>query len=422
MDLVAQLQAELEVKRAEAIQLFQLAETNQVDPATGTKLLDATKITPEEVQKREAELADLDRRFQIAKMAAFKADNEAKWKEMHQPEYKYTIHGGGNGNAGFVPSPNLKADGTPFTLTDLIVNSLEWKGRKAGGGTMRAEFEKYDMKSLFVSANIAPANQRDSQITGFAMRPLRVSDIIPDSTTTAQQIEYFEQTAAALDSATTVSESGTKPEAALGYTLRTKKIEKIAVWVPVTEEALDDEPQLRSLIEDDLRTSILREEEDQLLTGTGTSPQILGILNHAIQSQARGSDNNADAIFKSFTLVRWTGYAEPTAVVIHPNNWETIRLMKTTDNAYIWGPPSIPGVETLWGKPIVVTNAITANTALTGDFATYSRIWRRMGIRVDVSDSHSTFFVENKLAIRAEERMTVIVRRPAAFAKITGLN
>jgi glycosyltransferase involved in cell wall biosynthesis len=73
------------------------------------------------------------------------------------------------------------------------------------------------------------------------------------------------------------------------------------------------------------------------------------------------------------------------------------------------------------GLPVVVTPAETVGTALVGDFQMFSQLWRRMGIRIDVSDSHSTYFIENKLAIRCEERLALIIYRAAAYCLATGL-
>lgn len=38
-----------------------------------------------------------------------------------------------------------------------------------------------------------------------------------------------------------------------------------------------------------------------------------------------------------------------------------------------------------------------------------------------MSDSHSTFFVENKVAVLCEERLLLAVFSPTAFCKVTGL-
>ena len=123
----------------------------------------------------------------------------------------------------------------------------------------------------------------------------------------------------------------------------------------------------------------------------------------------------------AMTKVRLTGRANPTATVFHPNDWQDIRLTRTTDGLYILGNPADPGPDRLWGVPVAQSDAIAENTALTGDFAIFSRLYERRGIVVKVSDSHSTFFVEGKQMIRAEMRDAFVVFRPAAFATITGI-
>ena len=77
--------------------------------------------------------------------------------------------------------------------------------------------------------------------------------------------------------------------------------------------------------------------------------------------------------------------------------------------------------ETYWGLPVAVTGAITENTCLVGAFRTMSQIFRRGGLTVEASNSHSDFFQKNLTAIRAEERLALAVYRPAAFFSITAM-
>jgi HK97 family phage major capsid protein len=183
-----------------------------------------------------------------------------------------------------------------------------------------------------------------------------------------------------------------------------------------------DNGQLRTEIEERLPYMVMRRREAQVLVGDGVAPNLLGILNKpGIQTQVKGADPVPDAVYKAMTKVRWTGDAEPTGYVTHPNDWQDVRLLRTADGLYIWGSPMEPGPERIWGLDVRVTPGITENTGLVGAFRPYAVFYRRSGITVVASTEHSTYFIENKVAILAEERVLVAVKRAAAFCTITGL-
>jgi len=106
------------------------------------------------------------------------------------------------------------------------------------------------------------------------------------------------------------------------------------------------------------------------------------------------------------------------------HNYLTIQLAKNSTGDYYenGGPFSAMRTPMLWGKPVALTTAITLGTALVGAFKYAAQFFRKGGIRVDVSNSHSDFFVKNLVAIRAEERGILTVRRPGAYGLVTGLN
>ena len=105
---------------------------------------------------------------------------------------------------------------------------------------------------------------------------------------------------------------------------------------------------------------------------------------------------------------------------MNPADWPDLRLLKDQNEGYIGGSPFSNGPvqpgESLFGKRVVVTTSISRGVALVGAFATGAQIFRRGGLMVEASNSHSDYFQRNLTAIRAETRLALAVYRPEAFA------
>lgn len=298
------------------------------------------------------------------------------------------------------------------------------KAYKAKGelGTVDA-----DLKTVMsTGAGWAPETIRTGRVVDFATRPIQVTDLIPQGVTTQAAVVYMEETTftnnAAETAESTQSTPGTYPEAALALTEQSSTVRKIAVFLPVTDEQMEDEPQIRGYINNRLPFMVQQRLDGQILNGNGTAPNLKGILNVAgIQTQAKGADPNPDAVYKAMVKVRVTGRAMPNAVVFNPFDWQLIRLLRTADGIYIWGNPSDAGPERMWGLAVAQGDVLAQGTALVGDFANFSELTVRRGIDVQVSNSHSTYFTEGKQAIRADIRCALVVYRPAAFCTVTGV-
>ena len=127
---------------------------------------------------------------------------------------------------------------------------------------------------------------------------------------------------------------------------------------------------------------------------------------------------------------------DPDGIVVHPTNWQAIRTAKDTSGQYYGGGPfygpyggpqgpagaSQFSVDSIWGVPVVVTSAITLGSALVGAFGQAAAVYRRQGVTVEATNSHSTWFADNITAIRAEERLALAVYRQSAFTVVTGLS
>jgi HK97 family phage major capsid protein len=257
-----------------------------------------------------------------------------------------------------------------------------------------------------------------------ATRPLVVADLFAPGTTDSNAVTYMVETTFT-NAADTVAEGAAKPESTITFDAVTDPVRKIATWIPATEEILEDVPQMRSYIDARLRLGVNLTEEDQLLNGTTTAPDIVGIRNRTglAADVVRGTDTVPDAIAKQMAAIQNTTNLAPTGIVMNPADWLAVQLLKVDTGEYVGdGPFARPVAPTLWGLPVAVTTMMPAGTALVGAFRTAAQIFRKGGIRVEASNSHSDFFVKNLVAIRSEERLALAVYRPGAFGEVVGLN
>lgn len=284
------------------------------------------------------------------------------------------------------------------------------------------DLPEVDVKTLMTtSAGWAPESIRTGRLVESAQRPVQVIDIIPAGSTSQASVVYMQETTFTNGAAET-DEGAQYGEATLALTEVPEPVRKIAVFIPVTDEQLDDVPQAQSYINNRLPFMVRQKLDGQVLVGDGTSPNISGFLDRpGIQTQAKGADPVPDAIYKGMTKVRTTGRAVPSAAVFNPLDWQDVRLLRTADGIYIWGNPSEAGPERIWGIQVVQCDALTQNTALVGDFANFSELTMRSGLELKVSDSHSDFFIKGKQAVRASLRAALCVYREAAFCQVTGV-
>lgn len=313
------------------------------------------------------------------------------------------------------------------SLGDAFVKSDGYRRLRAdgvSGGKWSSGPVDIEAKAIFNSTSAgAEGNgliQRDVQagILPILTQRLTVADLMAQGATSSPLVRYMVESTAT-SGAAGVPESGLKPESTIAFDAVDESVKKIATFLPVTDEMIEDVPQLTSYINGRLALFVRQEEEDQLLNGAG-GDDLDGLIgripggNLDLQSAAVDAQA-ADHIFAAMTKVR-SAFVEPDAIVIHPDDWAAIVSLKDDTGRYLAGGPFGSNPDTLWGKRVVVTAAVDAGTALVGAFASAAQIFRRGGLSVEASNSHLDYFQRNKTAIRAEERLALAVYRPAAFA------
>lgn len=307
----------------------------------------------------------------------------------------------------------------------------------------RFQTDPIAVKGLLVGGSPSSAGafvtpERTDIVEMLGRRDLTIRDLISVRRTGSDLVEYVAQTSHT-NAAATVPEAtssaaptapasgggalipntggGYKPEGSWAFERKTAEVKTVAEWVPATKRALADVAALEGLINDELRADIAEKEESLMLTGSGVGEDLLGInATSGVQTQAFATDLFG-SVRKAITKVRTVGRVAPTAIVVSPEDAELIDLAKDLEGRYVYGGPFAFGNRTLWGVPVVESEAQPTGTALLGDFSK-AVLWDREQTTVTVTDSHADFFIRNMVAVLAEERVAFAVTRPSAFVKV----
>lgn len=369
-----------------------------------------------------------DNNAKVEKIKAINAELDDLHKDYEELNSVFKTRKAADEVAGFKGELPLSKPGESEqkSIGKLFVESAAFKSK---GATATLPI---DLKTIVrTGAGWAPESVRLPRVELYPLRTLRVADIFPTYTTGQAAIKYMEETthtnnAAEIAEETNAAAPTAYGEAAIAMTERSATVEKISVWIPVTDEQLADVEGIEDFINGRLIYMIRNRLDGQLVAGDGNTPNLKGVLNAtSIQSQALGSDVKPDAIFKAMTKVRGTtagtGFTEPSGILFHPNDWQDIRLLRTEDGIYIFGNPTEAGPERMWGVPVIITSAETENTACVGDFANYAGLYVRSGVEVQITNSHGELFTAGVQAIRATMRCAAVYFRGTAFCKVTGL-
>lgn len=292
---------------------------------------------------------------------------------------------------------------------------------------LQAGFEGKAVPTLGADV-IAPQRIADV-VRGTEMEQLTMRDLLNVQGTNSNAVEYLTVTPAANPAAAPVAESALKPETSMTLGTATAPVRTIAVHMPVTEQQLQDIPQIQGLINNELRYELAYVEDEQVTWGDGTGQNLLGIFNTTGVTAGRtvAGDTLIDKIRRAITDVR-VARNMPNGIAVHPYDWEVIQLLKGSDNTYIWVVVTDPatGQNRIWGLTVVEslgmqkptlavnTNTIYERRILVGDFVRGATLWDKQQAAVAVGYVNDQF-IRNQRTLRAEERLAFGVKRPKAF-------
>lgn len=264
----------------------------------------------------------------------------------------------------------------------------------------------------------------DSEFARIQRRQPFMRELVRIITTDNMYIAWAEQKNADPGVAGTVAEGATKPQTDFDIVEATAKVEKIAVWIKVSKEALADIKFLQGEINTELRELVALKLDEQILSGDGVSPNLKGILTVAPTFAAVSTlallvatPNRFDVLMAAVAQISAANFTAD-AVVINPADYYAMQLTKDANGMYLMPPFSSADGMTVAGLRIVANNGVAVGTFLVGDFKKAT-----LAIREDVNIQIGYVnddFIKNLVTILAEMRAVLFVKSNWVNAFVKG--
>jgi hypothetical protein len=253
---------------------------------------------------------------------------------------------------------------------------------------------------------------------------LYLRDLLPSMTTTLAQVPYVrEVTPTAYElGASAVAEGGTKPNATLDFIGAKADPTVLATTLVLSKQLFEDAAAVVQYINNRLPYLVKFKEDWEFLNGSGTWPDIQGILNAGPQTQATiqsgGTNDNAQTLGSAFALCELADGA-PTFVVLNPADAWFMFTKRAAGGSGTFdaGTPFSALPLTVWGVPTYRTRAIAAGTALVADGERGAMIVDRES--VNVQTYRERYAELNQVLLVCEERVGLAIWRPDLFVQTT---
>ncbi|AGA74896.1 MULTISPECIES: phage major capsid protein [Pseudomonas] len=314
------------------------------------------------------------------------------------------------------------------SFIDLIKGDESYKSlNQKNAALAQLEVTKSDMASMkemkVTSAGIV-APVYDPVIQPGIRQELRIRDLLTSIPVTGQQYTYFREKLHTRGAAP-VAEGGLKPTSNVTFEPVTDRVKKLAVWMPVTDEALDDVPQMFAYLQQLLRYDLKLEEEAQILKGDGTGENLPGLMTQATTydtALSKAGDTAIDLVRRAIYQVRKQSQMSADGTVMTELDWMNIELQKDGENRYLFA--NLQGLVTpiLWGRPVITSDSMDEGDGTNGgeflvaNFARSTTLFDRMSFVFKMGLINDQF-IKNERALLVEERLGLGVRRKEALVK-----
>ena len=290
-----------------------------------------------------------------------------------------------------------------------------------GGNTASFEVKADMTMNTDFSGEVVPADR----VPGYKFDPTRsvhIRNLIPQGSTSSDVVRFIKESAYT-DGSGTVAEGATLGQTDFTMTADNNTVEKLGAYLRISEEMLSDTPQLTSYLSNRIPAKLLAKEDDQILNGNGTSPNLSGITvdaadfdesSSAAFYQSVDSANEFDVLVAAMNQLALSEY-QADKIILHPSDFHKILLLKDSQNNYLKDQVYAGLQPSFMGVPVIINTAIGAGKFLVGNFSQGTQLWIRDNVNVEFSRFDQNNFISGFVTVRAVERIALTNYLPNAF-------
>jgi HK97 family phage major capsid protein len=405
------------------------AKTAEVDRIASTfKVDDAGNFTLETAQYKDYKSAVDSAKEAKGFIESFNEVQEIK-SYLEAPQFPTEAAQGAGANAGV----EVKS------LADVFIQSQGFQaGREGGFKDVHRISGQLEGKSIFnLSAGSvthqALGSAENLGIAERAFRQTRIRDLFPKSSTSAAVLYGVRETGwtnsakqvrqrYAADGTSNATGGGSdvfghKPKSNITLVPVTYPVATIAHTLDAHKNILDDEPRLRTFLNNRMSEGVKYAEDYELLYATGASEELTGLFNvSGVQSYTGvNTDKYSVQVRRAITKAMLAEY-DPTGLVVSPTMWEQLEVETDNYGAFRVAVNVAVGAEKrLWRLNVANTTAMSDSKFVLGAFGLGAQLHDREAVTVTMSSENSDNFERNVVTFRAEERVALEVPRPESI-------